>query len=216
MAIETFQDMHDYIDLELDKHESPWFDAREKDIFLNEAQEMFVDGIDLESDEKAKKYLGELTRVHNISSSVTEVDYSTITDFWRVMGLGGTFTICGESVDRPIRPMQIDDYYEAKKNAFFEPTNVDPFYIEYHDGSDVKAFIKSETAPTAVEVFYLKRPTNIDGQNSPLNTPEFPIPVRGDICRIAVNLMLENIESPRMKTYFSKIIKHKQNSIEDA
>lgn len=190
--------MHKLCDLLLDKADSPWYTAQEKDTFLNLAHEEFVQTRyeQFEFNEKVRKELLPLVRVSTGTTSTINLD--TVSNYMYTLSLSGKFkSSCGGDKIQPISPLQIDDEFETEKDPFNKSSNDNPHYIEQNDGTNNLCIIKSDTAPTNYTLKYLKQPVKVllDEANPTNNVnSEMPSFTHEDIVYIAVNKMLANTE----------------------
>jgi hypothetical protein len=189
----TFGEAHEQIDILLDKHDAPWYEAREKDVFLNYAQSEFVKNryAEFELNEKRRQDLRTLIQTENGTGST--VLLNLIPTFMFALSLKGTFTVSSgglsKTVSKSISPMQHDDINVATEDPFNSPSNDDPYYLT---NANTLA-INSTTAPSNWELTYLKRPNAVDGENNPNIEFELPVHTHEEIVNIAIRKILKTM-----------------------
>jgi hypothetical protein len=199
----TFGEAHERIDVIIDKHDLPWFEPEEKDIFLEFAQQEFVNTRykEFEINEKRREDLRTLIT----TSTGTGASVSVPADMLFVLSLKGMFNIqdCGKTVNREysIRPMQHDDINKILNDPFNKPLNSDPSYVTTAN----EFSIKSETAPNSWELVYLKSPDVVDGTNNPATSFVTPNYTHNEIVNIAVRKMLASIEQDTYQLQMNEI-----------
>jgi hypothetical protein len=190
----TITQMHTLIDQLCDKAGAPWFNATEKDRFINMAQIEFVQtrGDQLEFNERRREDLIKLIRTSTTAASAT-IDLSAITSFMRVAQVLGTFTDmdCTDgTITVPVRPVQLDDLGNTMRNPFTSGVNSDPFYIQYNNGTSNIIEVKSETTPISLLMYYLKMPVDVNSQSVPAVDSELPSYTHDELVKIAVRIAL--------------------------
>jgi hypothetical protein len=189
----TFGEAHEQLDILLDKHDAPWFEAKEKDIFLNYAQNEFIKKryAEFELNEKRRQDLRPLIATYTGSSST--VTLANLPNFMFVLSVKGTFTVesggISKSVSKAIKPMQHDDVNIATEDPFNKPTNDDPYYLTY--GTYLS--IESQSSPSAWTVTYLKYPSAVDGEDNPNVTFDLPQHTHEEIVNIALRKILRTM-----------------------
>ena len=200
----TFAEAHEKIDVIIDKHDLPWFEPEEKDIFLNFAQQEFVNQrySEFEINEKRRQDIRTLitTQLGGSSSTIT-----VPSNMLFVLSLKGVFSVlqCGIYVAREtyIRPMQHDDVNKIIHDPFNKPTNSDPVYV-----TNATSFsIKSDSVPSSTELTFIKEPTVVDGTNNPSGVFETPDYTHNEIVNIAVRKMLGSIEQQNYNLQVNEI-----------
>lgn len=183
--------MHERIDVLLDKHNLPWFQPQEKDIFLNMAVNEFVKSrySEFEKNEKRREDLRTLITYKSGNTALIPLPI----DFYFALACVGVFEIyeCNsiKIEDVSIKPIQIDDYYKTLKDPFNKASNKFPLYIT----TPLGFLIKSETAAKAWTLTYLKKPNVIDGTNKPNDVLNLPEHTHDEIVNIAVRKLLFSI-----------------------
>jgi hypothetical protein len=191
----TFSEAHEQIDILLDKHEAPWFEPKEKDMFLNFAQNELIKKrySEFELNEKRKQDLRTLISTKTSTVAGATIELSLVPDLMFVLSLKGRFTVASgginKDVDKAIRPMQHDDVNIATEDPFNSPSNDDPYYLTFA----TKLEIKSITIPSSWEITYLKYPIPVDGENSPSVEFELPKHTHEEILNIAIRKILKTI-----------------------
>jgi len=191
----TIAAMHDLADLLIDKADAPWFNATEKDRFINLASmEMAKNRYsEFEFNEKRRKDLLSLVRVEEIASSAN-VNLEIIPDFLFVLSLAADFndTSCNRVLSQiSVRPMQLDDYRRAQHDPFNQPTDDEPFYIERNTGGSRQLEVKSTTTPTRLYLDYLKRPAEVSLSGN--IDSDFPEHMHEEIVNLAVRKMFATL-----------------------
>lgn len=193
-------EMQEACDLLLDKANSPWFTSKEKDDFLNRAHHEFaeVQYRLFEKDERIRKELLPLVRSSS-GANTAIVNYSAITDFMFTLSLSGMFNkTCGSGTAlKQISPIQLDDEFGIESDPFNKSADDNPNYIEYNDGTNNIAQIKSDTIPISYSLRYLMIPRTVFRDiNNPSNNINsiMPIFTHDEIVNIAVRMMMANTE----------------------
>jgi len=196
----TIIEMQEMADLLLDKANSPWFTSSEKDDFLNRAHHEFAETRYrlFEKDERTRKELLPLVR-SSAGANTNIVNYSLIPNFMFTLSLSGIFNkVCGTGTSlEKISPQQLDDIIEMESDPFNKSADDNPNYIEYHNGTDNIAEIKSTTTPISYTLKYLIIPTTVSRDvNNPNNNVNsiMPIFTHDEIVNIAVRMMMANTE----------------------
>jgi hypothetical protein len=158
----TIAEMHTKIDEVLDKSNSPWFNAIEKDNFLNEAQIEFVDTryAQFEFNEKRREELNTLVRKQTYTDT-NIINLDSITDLAYVISLGAKLTVCGISQKSKVSPEQHDDEFENDRDPFNKASDDNLKYIQYNDNTNDVLEIKSDTTPDELYLTYLKYPVKV-------------------------------------------------------
>lgn len=193
-------EMHTLCDLLLDKANSPWFSAEEKDSFLNLAHEEFAESryANFELDERTRKELLPLVRKSTGTNKAT-INLSSIKDYMFTLNLIGTFTkTCGTGTkSRKISPLQLDDEGENEQDPFNKSADDNPLYTEENNGLDNIISIMSDNIPVSYVIKYLKKPvTVLNDETTPANnvSSEMPIFTHMEIVNIAVRKMMATTE----------------------
>ena len=196
----TIIEMHDYVDLLLDKANSPWFTSDEKDKFLNLAQDEFVENRydKFELDERTRKELLPLVRLET-GSSVSVIDINLIPNFRYTLNLIGEFNkTCGTgTMFNRIHPLQLDDEGSNENDPFNKSSDSNPCYIECNNGAANEIIIKSDNVPLTYKLKYLASPRDVlRDLVDPLNNIDSELPefMHEDLVYIAVRKMMGNTE----------------------
>ena len=188
----TFQEAHEKLDVIIDKHDLSWFEPEEKDVFLNLAQQEFVNQrySEFEINEKRRQDIRTL-----VTTQVSTGNTITIpNDMLYVLSVKGEFIVTSlgqnELRETSIRPIQHDDVNKIIHDPFNKPTNFDPVYITNSN----EIAIKCDSAASNVSLVYIKEPIAVDGTNTPNGVFDTPSYTHNEIINIAVRKMLGSIE----------------------
>ena len=100
--------------------------------------------------------------------------YSIPEEVLYIKSVASTFSFSCDGVTQqikvPVDPRSWDEINEALRNPLQCPTDEEPNYVEYSEGSLNILEIYSKTAPTVTEVVFVKRPTNYDLISNPGGT----------------------------------------------
>jgi hypothetical protein len=199
----TFAEMHERIDVLLDKANLPWFNPNQKDIFLQFSTNEFVKNRydEFEVNEKRREDIRPLVTV--LPGTGTTVALPS--DFMFALSLKGTFNIdeCGTIVqkERSIRPFQHDDLNKVVDDPFNKADDEYPFYTSNSAGY----VISSTNAPVDWTLVYIKRPVVVDGTNTPNGTLTLPEYTHEEIINLAVRKMKATIEDPTYNLQVNEI-----------
>jgi hypothetical protein len=187
----TFAEAHERLDIIIDKHDLPWFEPEEKDVFLEFAQQEFVNSRYREFEINEKRRQDIRTLITSVGGTGATVNVPS--DMLFVLSLKGEFNVvdCGKTVKRTyhIRPMQHDDINKVINDPFNSPQNDDPSYLTNANNFS----IQSDTAPNSWTLVYVKSATPVDGTNAPTGTFDTPDYTHNEIVNIAVRKMLASI-----------------------
>jgi hypothetical protein len=211
----TFQEMHDTMDLELDRFQSPYFDAIEKDNFLNQALDAWMTKAS-ERAEKTQRYRDELgglviARPFNSPSILV----SDLVRYRRLLGITADFDFqCGTQTIRrtvPVEPKNNDRFGVDLSSPFQIPNDQFPIYEETREvlgGRQIK--ILSRNAPIVVDVTYLMNPRTIDGASEPNESliDEIPKQALREIVNLAVQFAMGSTGDARIQ---NTLLKNQQN-----
>lgn len=204
----TYGQAHERLDVLLDKHDLPWFEAEEKDIFLNFAVSEFVKTRykDFELDERGRQDIRTLINtVTGSGATVILPNGSPDPNLWFVLSLKGDFDVndagVQKRVTKAIRPIQHDDINKISDDPFNKPANDDPSYLTYATTLQ----IESETAPTSWTLVYIKQPNSVDGTNNPNTSFNLPEHTHEEIVNIAARKMLFSIEKENYNLQVNEI-----------
>jgi hypothetical protein len=215
----TIIEMHDRIDLLMDKADAPWFNSTEKDDWINQATLEFVFNkhAEFEFNEKRREDLLTLVRTF-VNTNTSTIATNTITpEFLFALNLSGDFddNACGLPLKgEPIRPLQLDDYKSLMRDPFNKPTDENPSYIQRNNGTDNLIEVLSDTTPTRLELNYLKYPVAVFRDVAvPTNNVDSDLPAHthDEIVNIAVRKMLANIESANYQVQIAETVNQEQN-----
>jgi len=200
----TFGEAHERIDVVIDKHDLPWFEPEEKDVFLELAQNEFIKTryAEFEVNEKRRQDLRTLIATSTGASTTVGVP----ADMWFVLSLKGTFSIRSgngtKTIETSIRPIQHDDINKTYNDPFNKPSNEVPSYI-----TNASTFtIVSESSPSAWTLTYLKTARKPDGENSPSTSFELPVHTHDEILNIAIRKMLFSIDKDTYQLQLNEIL----------
>lgn len=188
----TFQELHNEMDLALDRVQSPYFDSIEKDTFLNQALDDFMSKYAPmnQRSQEFRDYLGGLTRVKRLSNT-REVLMTDLERYRRLLGMTADFNyFCkksGVKTERtvPVAPSNEDKIGVDLMSPFQLPTDQFPFYRELVDFNVRKWEVLSRSQPLRIEVSYLANPSRIDGTSDPNGTLLSELPIE------AIRIILE-------------------------
>ena len=195
----TFGEMHDLVDVILDKSQTAYFEPSEKDTFLNLAQNELVKNRYklFEVNEKRREDLLPLVRQFAfVGTSVINLDI--VPDFFLILSLKGDFLICGEEQEVALRPRKFDEIYRTSEDPFNRVDDDHPAYVMFNNGVNNIIEIRPTTKVVVAngELTYLKRPLAIDGENNPNSVPELPEHTHEEIVNIASRKMMLTVEAP--------------------
>jgi hypothetical protein len=199
----TFDEMHELVDVELDKHDLPWFETEEKDLWLNLALNEFVKTRYREFEINEKRREDIRTLIRELTGTTASVVLPG--DFMFALSLKGEFSVidCGQSLvkERSIRPAQHDDINKMKSDPFNTPDNNHPLYVSNQTGYT----IESESTPVGWTLTYLKLPNPIDATNNGGASPDLPEYTHEEIVNIAVRKIMGNIEKETYQLQVNEI-----------
>lgn len=188
----TFSEMHERVDVQLDKHDVPWFEPEEKDIWLNFALNEIVKVRYKEFEKNEKRREDIRTLVTTLTGSGATVAIPS--NFMFALSLKGTFDVveCGISkvVERFIRPIQHDDVNKIKGDPFNSPSNFHPIYTS----TEISYEIDSDSSPSAWTLTYIREPVPIDGTNNGSQSSNLPKYMHEEVVNVAVRKILGSIE----------------------
>ena len=204
----TIAEMHNTIDLLLDKADAPWFNPTEKDDYINLAQIEFVETryAQFEAIEKRREEL--LPLVRKISySGINIINLTAISEFLYVLSLqayvNDTCKPTGVRIE-PVHPIQLDDFAGAERDPFNKTTDDNVGYTQYNDGAGANTLeVHSTTVPNSIDLFYLKRPVDVS-ITVPTNC-ELPVSTHEEIVNIAVRKMMMTIQDQNYQVQMNEI-----------
>jgi len=203
--------MHEKADLLMDKAGAPWFNALEKDVFINMAQYEFVkrEARQFEINEEARQNLGTIVLLHTVTAISQNLDL--LTRFAYVGALSATYTDeCGKTKTSPVSPMQWDDYWNSLRDPFNKPTNKYPIHLLYFNGTNRALDIKGITGTFISGILtYIKKPVEVlNDEVTPANNVNCELPefVHDEVVNIAVRKMLAIAKDPNYQAQINEII----------
>lgn len=191
----TIAQMHTQCDLLIDKANAPWFTPAEKDLFLNDAILEFVKNEydKFEVNEKARENLLTLVSPNYQVLATNLINLETVPNFLYVLMLNADInSACGNLVGVPVKPIQYDDLYEAKRDPFNKPSDKYPLYTQNVQGGNRTIQVFSDVVPAALNMIYLMSPAVVS-ITVPTNC-NLPLHTHIEIVNIAVRMMLGNVE----------------------
>ena len=227
----VYPDMHRAFRLNLDKSSSlvgnPDFLPEEIDFWLNEAQERFVkqrvfgNNLRKEALEQGQKrvddlktlictYYGTSLSASSLGSNVKEtlipVSATAPYLFYLDSALHGSVTSNVLQCGQVISTKDLSKYVADSINTPYIRRPLVYFYNSVGtNANQTIAFIySSEFVPYTVDITYIKKPkvltyTTVSGYQT--NTPDLPEETHKEIVNLAVQLVIENIESSRVQTF---------------
>jgi hypothetical protein len=191
----TILEMHTLADLLIDKANAPWFNATEKDRFINMAINEYTKNkyAAFEVDEKVREDLLTLVLTNTTLDSST-INLDTVPNFLFVLRLEmDVNSPCGILTNVPITPMRHDVFVESRRDPFNKPADKYPQYTQSVVGGARTITIFSDTVPTAVRMVYLAQPATVS-ITVPTNC-NLPVHTHEEIVNLAVRKMLGTIEA---------------------
>lgn len=215
----TIIEAHELADALIDKANAPWFSPEEKDMYFNLSQNEFIDKNHrrFEFDEEVRAKLNPVVR-RQIFGSITEVNLSGVDNFRYVLRLKGTFEDkCGNNVKRKISPVQWDDEADAQLDPFNVNDNENPGYVQENVAATGNILtILSDTAPSDVELVYLRTPNKVlNDLVTPANNVGFTVApsAHEEIVNLAVRKMLGTVENQsQYQVQANEIVDQNQNT----
>lgn len=159
----THQQMHDLLDILIDKSNLPWFNTAEKDSFLTLAQNEFVkeEYSKYESDERTKQNLSAVVRSFKINGPVKAFMLETLPQFMYLVSIAGYFQT---SCDKQEKVYTIT-HDENATNTTLNETAVHPLR---QDRNPLVTFSSASLANTTKSFI---KPTNLGDLNSAISDP---------------------------------------------
>lgn len=217
----TISEMHTAVKLGLDKSSAldiPSFESEEIDFWLNQAIRDFVktrySGVNpkQESFEQTQKrtedlrsLIGTKSVLLNSAGAAKPNSYrgsiSNILDYWFTLGEEATITV--DSVEKRVGVIQCgqDQYRQKIDDPYSEHIlhygSAKPLRIFY--GDFIELTTDGNYVAKTYHLIYLKEPTEVSLSGS--TNCDLPEHAHDEIVRMAVNIMLENIEQPRLKSH---------------
>lgn len=212
----TIIEMHTKCDLLMDKAGAPWFNATEKDVFLNMAQYEFTkrEARQFEVNEEARQNLGTIVLQQAITSVTVNLD--TLTRFGYVAALSATYTDnCGNQKTSPVSPMQWDDYWGSLRDPFNKPSDKYPVHLLSFNGTNRILEIKGITTFVSGNLVYIKKPVVVlNDEVTPANNVNCELPefVHDEVVNIAVRKMLAIAKDPNYQAQINEIINQQSSN----
>lgn len=222
----TVSEMHTAIRVQLDKTSSftyGAFESEELDYWLNEAQERFIKQRLYGNNYKQEKYDDTQKRIDDIKSLVKIKSALSLTNSL----LGGNvvdvalpttdatapymfylnstvYNSVGDALQTgDILPIELLNLYV--KDSINEPYILRPLVVFFNDTVDKIAFVYGdEFTPNTCDILYVKKPKKLVSGTPgtyETNTSELPEHTHKEIVTICVDMLIENIESPRVQTF---------------
>lgn len=214
--------MHTSFKQGLDKFDSknyPNLEPEEIDLLLNQSQDAFVkqrygyNNTKKQSFEQTQKRTEDLKTLVKSASIVPAANsanninsnsvFATLPeDHWlTVQELTNiTYSDCNNaSVTKDVytEVLQHDDYSKVINNPFSKPLDDKVLRLVTSDG--VELLHSSSSSVNSYKIRYIKKPVNVDLTNS-INS-ELPEITHQEVVNLAISIALENIESPRVKSF---------------
>jgi len=223
----TVAEMHPAVRLIIDKSSSfeyASFLQEELDFWLNEAQDRFIKQRLYGNNYKGEKFDQTQKRIDDLRSLIkisTSINLSVsslgsnvvecnlpVTDATNpymfylnstVYNTGGTVALqSGETI-------RFDLISRYIKDSINDPYILRPLVVFYNNTTDKIAFIYGdEFVPTTCDITYIKKPKKLvfgTPGTYETNTSELPEHTHREIVTICAELLIENIESPRVQTF---------------
>jgi len=222
----TVAEMHIGIKLQLDKSSSFEYASllsEELNYWLNEAQERFIKQRMFGNNPKGEKYDQSQKRIDDLKTLIKNsgsialgsssfgtnvvdcalpvLDATNPYMFYlnsTVYNVGGSVLQTGRVI-----PYELINYY--LKDSVNNPYMLRPLVFFYNNTTDRIAFIYAdEFVPTTCNITYIKKPKKLTS-GSPgtyeTNISELPEHTHKEMVVMATELLVENLESPRVQTY---------------
>jgi len=223
----TIENMHIAVKLELDKSaalELPAFEDEEIDFWLNNAIQKFVktrySGMNVKktSFEETQKRTDDLRTLIDMTtisqgafpSLPDSVTFSLPASYWFTLQEEASILVGGVTTVRVgIVECTLDEYRQKLDDPFSEHIlhygTAKPLRI--FNNASVELIYGSGYYPVLYYLTYLKKPTEVEinptvGSPVDCNLPEH---THTEIVKLAVSMMLENIEQPRYQTYQNEV-----------
>jgi len=221
----TIANMHIAVKLGLDKSaklELPAFEPEEIDLWLNDAIRKFVKTRYSGTNAKGKSFEETQKRIDDLRSIVvfdtltssSSTEYTNAytvdlpADYWFSVSEEVAIVVSGVSTNPRIGVTQVslDEYTQKLADPFSE-------HILHYSTAKPLRFIKEDTIvltsdgnytiPT-VYLTYLKKPAEVQVTATAVDC-DLPEHTHDEIVKLAVNMMLENIEQPRYRTHLNEV-----------
>jgi hypothetical protein len=222
MDVET---MHIGVKQHLDKTsalELPSFEATEIDFWLNEAIRKFVktrySGVNFkrESFEETQKRIDDLrtlVTVQDLTLSDSGANwtngYANTTaipaNYWLMVGEEATITVSGTSSRVGVTQCNQNEYRQKIDDPFSE------HILHYQTAKPLRLFYETSVelisdgnyTVDTYHLTYIKQPTEVVYSTG--TDCDLPVQTHDEIVKMAADMMLENIESPRYKTHSAEV-----------
>jgi len=187
----------------------PELSKREWDVFLNESQNRFyklrygrnnIYGKGYEESQKRRednknitsiKFLKEVNGVFDTTVTYFDEECLLPTDEVYAIYLGGQVKTLSCKVWEPVDVVDHDSFRELEKDPFNKPEEDSPVAVFIQEGILIEPHVE------AFQVTYLRIPKDI----SETQDCELSEHTHKEIVQLAVNLVIESIESPRIQTH---------------
>jgi hypothetical protein len=203
----TIAEMHDIIDLLLDKEDTPWFNPTEKDKFINLALMEFAETrySQFEFNEKRREELLPLVRTLSVTNQAT-IDLDAVPDFMFVLSVSGYWDDgCAPNGSRleSLKPVSLDKYAESQSDPFNRNDDSNPGYLQRNDGTNNLIEVLSSTSPATLELNYLKLPQQVDIVTS--TDSDLPVATHEEIVNITVRKMMMTISDDKYQVQINEM-----------
>jgi hypothetical protein len=221
----TLQEIHDLVDLEMNAANAPWFNAIEKDKFINKAHMDLVEDYYRQygaTEEFAEK-LATLTErpviaftqllqvgTFNIDTALVVPEAINGSYFMYIIKLIMDVTDdCGIKRKATATRVEINDLENITKDPFSFPKATEPLYYVSSNAAqqtEITAYVDhlNAAAPypiigTANKLYYLRSPRRVS--LTPLVESELPPSLHDELVERTVLLLLENVKAARQQTH---------------
>lgn len=207
----------------LDTASLPGFEPEEIDLLLNRAIERFIkqrysskgntkfDGFE-EDQKRIDDLRGVLTTQKLTPLILQGLNLYTIQlpdNYWfriRVTLDINNITCSKTILNHKVRTIQHNSLTDAIDDPFNKPSIDDGAIITF-EGSNILVYTANDFIPDALNITYIKRPTTLDINSTPLQVPDLTEETHREIIDIAVSMALEIIESQRYQSNLNELNK---------